>query len=386
MTEQPGFALPEKLNTGTQPADHHALFNNWETLPEAWYFTIRSAELALGGVASFRILDQKLVLFRDEAGTVRALDSYCPHMGTDLSQGKVIGGQLRCPFHQWSFDGGGRCRKIPALGAAVPAAGLDMGLRAYPVEEKYGLIWVYAGETPRMPVLDVPDLEGRELVVSLGKLNRNRSHHHISMINGLDAQHLKTVHDLTIEMDIEIQENRDRMDIVLSGDLTGPSKIDRAMRFLFGPRYSYAMTYAQSSVAALTLLRNVYFRTPARPWPRLHMLYAYRPLRPGWSETQPIYVTHRRPGPLGLWKSRAALWMTKRAYFFLKDEDDKIYDHIRFDARRLLAIDGAVKRYIDFVNGLKPSAWGRTGKAPRKEDPCSDHPVATASTAGSRPT
>lgn len=379
-----GFALPETLNSETQPADRHALFNNWARLPEAWYFTIRSADLAKGGVASFRILDQKLVLFRDEEGRAHALDSYCPHMGTDLSQGKVVGGQLRCPFHHWQFDSHGRCRKIPALDKPMPAQGMDMGLRGYPVQEKYGLIWVYAGETPRVPVLDVPDLEGREVVVSLGKLNRNRSHHHISMINGLDAQHLKTVHNLNIEMDVDINQSSERMDIVLSGDLSGPSPVDRTMRFLFGPRYSYAMTYVQSSVAALTLLRNVYFQKPTRMWPRLHMLYAYRPLKPGWSETQPIYVTYHRPGPFGLWKSKLILWMTKRAYFFLKDEDDKIYDHIRFDARRLLAIDGAVKQYIEFVNRLKPSAWTLTGTTPIKEDACLDHPAVTAPTADSR--
>lgn len=370
---------PEQTNVQTQPPDRHSLFNNWETLPEAWYFTLRSVDLKNGAAKSFRIMNQKLVLFRTERGSVKALDSYCPHMGTDLSQGKVMGENLRCPFHHWQFDGTGRCREIPALAVPVPGDGLGMGLKSYPVEEKYGLIWVYAGDHARVPVLEIPDLEGRELVVSLGKINLNRSHHHISMINGLDAQHLKTVHGLNVEMSVEIQQSHERMDIVLSGDLSGPSRTDRAMRFLFGPRYSYSMTYLQSSVAALTLLRDVYFRKKSRPWPRLHMLYAYRPSqRQGWSETQPIYVTDNRPGIFGWLKARLVLWMTKRAYFFLKDEDDKIYDHIRFDARRLLAIDEPIRRYIEFVERLRPSIWTR------KETACLARPAATASTAESK--
>ncbi len=56
---------------------------------------------------------QKLVVFRSGDGRINVLDSYCRHMGGDLSQGTVKGDEIACPFHDWRWGGDGRCKKVP---------------------------------------------------------------------------------------------------------------------------------------------------------------------------------------------------------------------------------------------------------------------------------
>jgi 3-ketosteroid 9alpha-monooxygenase subunit A len=55
----------------------------------------------------------KLVVFQGEDGTLNVLDGYCRHMGGDLTQGTVKGGNIACPFHDWRWAGNGRCVEIP---------------------------------------------------------------------------------------------------------------------------------------------------------------------------------------------------------------------------------------------------------------------------------
>src|SRR6476646_11795461 len=57
---------------------------------------------------------QKLVVFRGEDGAISVLDSYCRHMGGDLSQGTVKGDEIACPFHDWRWGGDGKCKQIPS--------------------------------------------------------------------------------------------------------------------------------------------------------------------------------------------------------------------------------------------------------------------------------
>src|SRR5215510_4877342 len=46
-------------------------------------------------------------------GKINVLDSYCRHMGGDLSQGEVKGDEIACPFHDWRWGGDGRCKQVP---------------------------------------------------------------------------------------------------------------------------------------------------------------------------------------------------------------------------------------------------------------------------------
>jgi nitrite reductase/ring-hydroxylating ferredoxin subunit len=341
-------------NQTTQPIPDFPVFNNWEQVAVGWYFALPSRALKPGAVTALQLCGQELVLFRTAAGTVAALDAYCPHMGTHLGRGRVVGEHVRCFFHHWEFGVDGACAKVPCQ-PEIPARAK---LRAYTVREKFGAIWVYPGSAPAAELADFPDLPATEaLDVEFGASYERSCHHHVTMINGLDPQHLKTVHALDIEMAVEIAEasRGGLIDITLTGKIGAGNLRESLARFLFGETYSYSMRYDHGNNGLLTLMKDVAFR--GRRWPSLHMIFAYRPVEKGRTLVQPIYLTRRRRGIPGRLLSRFLLWLTKRAFFALQGEDGAVYENMRFYPGNLLPIDGPVGQYIQYVNKLEPSPW-----------------------------
>ena len=64
----------------------------------------------------------KLVVFADSQNKLHVLDSYCRHMGGDLSQGEIKGDSVACPFHDWRWGGNGKCTAIPYARRVPPLA------------------------------------------------------------------------------------------------------------------------------------------------------------------------------------------------------------------------------------------------------------------------
>jgi nitrite reductase/ring-hydroxylating ferredoxin subunit len=106
-------------------------------------------------VVTRRLLGEDLVLFRNDDGSLGLIERRCPHRGADLSLGRLEGGGLRCYFHGWLFDGGGRCLETPAEpeGSSLPSR---VRLASYPVQECNGIVWGYLGpgDPPNLPALD----------------------------------------------------------------------------------------------------------------------------------------------------------------------------------------------------------------------------------------
>jgi phenylpropionate dioxygenase-like ring-hydroxylating dioxygenase large terminal subunit len=129
-------------------------------LKNFWYVAAWAEELTTNPLAR-RILDQPVVLFRTEGGIAAALDDCCPHRMAELSLGTVEGEHLRCPYHGLLFDAGGRCVEMPG-DTEIPSCA---HVKAYPVEERDQLIWIWMGDpaaadretVPAMPWLSSPD-------------------------------------------------------------------------------------------------------------------------------------------------------------------------------------------------------------------------------------
>lgn len=92
-----------ELDQGT-PGDRFA--RGWHCLGLASTFTD-------GKPHSVEAFGGKLVVWADTAGNLNVLDSYCRHMGGDLSKGTVKGDEIGCPFHDWRWGGDGKCKQIP---------------------------------------------------------------------------------------------------------------------------------------------------------------------------------------------------------------------------------------------------------------------------------
>ncbi|HTS38863.1 MAG TPA: aromatic ring-hydroxylating dioxygenase subunit alpha [Candidatus Solibacter sp.] len=129
------------------------------SLKDYWYIAAESRELRQKPLA-VAPLGERMVLFRMGDGRVAALEDRCSHRNIALSQGTVASGCVTCPYHGWSFDAAGRCVKIPSLGSCdrLPTH----GVRAYPVREQAGYIWIYPGESiPESGPFEFPHEEER---------------------------------------------------------------------------------------------------------------------------------------------------------------------------------------------------------------------------------
>ena len=60
---------------------------------------------ALASVSSqaFTIAGRRIALFNVD-GKIHAMDDLCPHAGAPLSDGRLNGCVVTCPWHGWDFD------------------------------------------------------------------------------------------------------------------------------------------------------------------------------------------------------------------------------------------------------------------------------------------
>jgi phenylpropionate dioxygenase-like ring-hydroxylating dioxygenase large terminal subunit len=91
------------------------------------------------------MLGADVVLYRQPGGAIQCMSDVCCHRGGALHRGDLKNGGIMCPYHGWEFNAAGQCTRIPALGDDVvppKRARID----TYPVQEKYGLVWVFLGD------------------------------------------------------------------------------------------------------------------------------------------------------------------------------------------------------------------------------------------------
>jgi len=335
------------------------IFNNWNVVAKGWYIACASRSLRRGSAQSVELCGRRIVLFRGADGQVRSLDADCPHLGTDLGIGSVEGNWIRCAFHHWAFDGNGQCQRIPCQ-TDIP---VSARLQSYAVQEKYGFIWVYPAAAAPEGVAEFEELRGKAIATQADRAFERSCHHHICMMNGIDAQHLKTIHHLDIQMELSLNQNATgtQMDFTMTGSFPRTTWRERLGQRLLGSTYTYSMRYAHGCMGLLTMMKNV------RLLPPLHLVFAYTPIAPGRTRIQPIYATEHRPGILGWGLSQVFLLCTRLAYYLLRDEDGIIYDHIRFHPQTMLPIDAPLLRYMDYVNRLEPSQWS-SDRPPNKQE------------------
>ena len=111
-------------------------------LKNTWYIAAWSRDIRDGLVAR-TILNEEVVLFRKSNGAVVALEDACPHRRLPLSKGRILGDVVECGYHGLQFDCSGNCVLAPTQGFVPPQA----RVKAYPVAEKWGFVWIWMGNT-----------------------------------------------------------------------------------------------------------------------------------------------------------------------------------------------------------------------------------------------
>ena len=97
-----------------------------------------------------RLLGNDIALFHDAKGDLAAVDAVCPHRGALLTLGwcdVFRPGTLTCRYHGWTFDGTGKCVASLTDGPDSKIPNVAR-VRSYPVQKKYGAIWIYPGSQP----------------------------------------------------------------------------------------------------------------------------------------------------------------------------------------------------------------------------------------------
>jgi len=171
--------------------------------PNGWFQVITSSELKKGEVKRLNVLGQNLSLYRTEGkGEVRVVETYCPHLGADLSAGgKVVGDCIECPFHGWKFDGkSGQLVDIPYSNTDKMKF-VKLGTRH--CIEKWGAIYVWHHADDTNPTFELPEIE-EFYSYKWGGCSDHKVDCHIEDIpeNAADAAHLAFLHKPALSTDV----------------------------------------------------------------------------------------------------------------------------------------------------------------------------------------
>ena len=163
------------------------LRNSWNVV--AWSRDLGEKPLAI------TVMDENLVVFRDSEGIPAALEDRCPHRHLPLSLGCVAKGGIQCGYHGMVFDRDGKCLEVPSQPTIPPRA----KVRAYPVAERFGWVWVWMGDQVADPA-SIPDfsvltLPGQRAV---GGVKHVRANYKLVTDNLMELSHVCYVHQSTI--------------------------------------------------------------------------------------------------------------------------------------------------------------------------------------------
>lgn len=189
----------------------------FQTMRRTWQPVANAPALSPGSVTGYTLLETELVIARFANGGLLAADVACPHKGARLSAGCLREDRLMCPYHGWTFASDGACHGIPSLLLPNSEKLALSHLRTYPVQERYGFIWVKLEDAPlpdglthELPL--VPEFEDERWTYRLGPPMPFAAGWRREVENYLDMTHFAFAHSSTLglcadprikEMDIQ---------------------------------------------------------------------------------------------------------------------------------------------------------------------------------------
>lgn len=157
-----------------------------------WHPIAVGGKLEIGKARPIRVMGEDLTLYRGENGVPHLVGGRCAHRLTVLHTGWVEGGEIRCMYHGWKYDGRGRCTERPAERDTSPSG---IKITGYPVHEYCGLIFAYLGDEPP-PAFDLPrkDAFERPGNIVMGREESCKCNWLQRIENSVDPVHVSFVH------------------------------------------------------------------------------------------------------------------------------------------------------------------------------------------------
>jgi vanillate O-demethylase monooxygenase subunit len=160
----------------------------------AWYVACTPAEIA-GKPLGRTICNEKIAFFRGADGQVAAVEDFCPHRGAQLSLGTVCEGKLVCGYHGLAMGCDGKTVAMP--GQRVQGF---PKIKAYPVVERHGFVWVWPGDTQLADPAKIHPLEWADHPdwAYAGGLYHVQCDYRLMVDNLMDLTHETYVHATSI--------------------------------------------------------------------------------------------------------------------------------------------------------------------------------------------
>jgi vanillate O-demethylase monooxygenase subunit len=171
-------------------------------LRNAWYCAGFAADLQADAPQAITVLNEPVVLYRQPGGNAVALADRCPHRFAPLSQGKLADGQLECPYHGLRFGADGRCSFNPHGDHSVPKAAQ---VRAYPLLEKHGALWIWMGDAQQADPALLPDFTMTDERPGWSRVQGRlhvQANYQLVSDNLLDLSHVQYLHPFLFNRDV----------------------------------------------------------------------------------------------------------------------------------------------------------------------------------------
>ncbi|HEV2574129.1 MAG TPA: aromatic ring-hydroxylating dioxygenase subunit alpha [Beijerinckiaceae bacterium] len=165
----------------------------------AWYMAAWGQEISRQPFER-TIMDEPIVFYRKENGEPVAMFGLCPHRTHPLKDGRLIGDDIMCPYHGFTYNPQGACVRIPAQDS-LPR---NFRQRIYPLIERGGAIWIWMGRAEQADPDLMPALAEIGMGVSGWKTVDNgltsiKARWSLVIDNVMDLSHVGFLHLKTIE-------------------------------------------------------------------------------------------------------------------------------------------------------------------------------------------
>lgn len=162
-------------------------------LRNCWYVAALADELNGQDMLARKILNEPVLLMKDEQDQWSAISDRCPHRFAPLNRGKVGFGTVTCAYHGLAFNTKGACTHNPH--GPITAA---LSVKSYPIRLVGPLLWIWMGD-PAMAADVAPpaydwSVDGSH-AIGMGYIH-GLAHYELMSDNIMDLSHIEFLHPL----------------------------------------------------------------------------------------------------------------------------------------------------------------------------------------------